>query len=72
MNVSGRPPQLHVESLYSTMLGCIVQRFLQNPEQAKRNIRRQLARQITAFELNLDFVVLAEFSAEALHCDGYT
>jgi hypothetical protein len=53
------------------MLGCIVQGFLQNPEQAQRNIRRQLAWQITAFELNLDFVVLAEFSAEALYGNGY-
>ena len=34
-------PQPHVEVAYATVLGRIVERFLQNAEKTKRSIRRQ-------------------------------
>ena len=68
MNLTGRSPQSHFEVPYSTVFRGIVQGFLQNSEEAKRDVRRQRAWQIVGCEVNFHFLLLAEFSAEA--CDG--
>ena len=63
--------QFHFTMSYSAMLYRIAESFLQNSEQAKRNIRRQGAWQITSSEVNLDILLTPKFYAEASHGYGY-
>jgi hypothetical protein len=54
------------------MLRGIVEGFLQNPIEAKRNVRRQGAGQIMGLEIDFHSLLLAEFFAEASHSGGNT
>ena len=65
MNLIRRSPQSHFKVSYSTVFRRIVEGFLQNSEEAQRNVRRQVARQIVDVEVNLNFLLLGELLAEA-------
>ena len=65
MNLAGRSPQSHFEVANATVFGGIAEGFLQNPEEAKRNVGRQNGRQIVGLEINLHFLLRLEFVAEA-------
>ena len=67
MNLIRRSPQFNFEVAYPTVFCRVMQGFLQNSEEAKRNVRRQRDWQIVDFAVNLHFLLLAEFSAEASH-----
>jgi len=67
MNLTRRSPQLHFEVPYPTVFCRVVEGFLQNSEEAERNVRRQRAGQIVDFEVNLHLLLLAELLAETSH-----
>src|SRR5208282_4134998 len=67
MNLIGRSPQPHFEVPNPTVFRRIVQGFLQNSEEAKRNVRRQFARQIVVSEVYLRFLLLSKFLTESSH-----
>ena len=64
MNLFRRSPQSHFKVPYPTVFCRIVQSLLQYSEEAKGNVRRQRDWQIVGFEVNLHFLLLAEFLAE--------
>jgi hypothetical protein len=70
MDLTRRCPQSHFEVPHSTVLRRIVESFLQNSEEAQRNVRRQRAWLILEFEVNLRFLLLPELLAEA--SDGHS
>jgi hypothetical protein len=70
MDLTRRSPQSHFEVPHSTVLRRIVESFLQNSEEAQRNVRGQRAWQILEFEVNLRFLLLPELLAEA--SDGHS
>ena len=72
MNLAGRSPQLHFKVRNPAMLRGVMERFLQNPEETERNVRRRWAWQIVSFEVDLHFLLLCEFATEASHGDGNT
>ncbi len=71
MNLPLRSPQAYFEVSYATVFRRIVEGFLQNSEEAKRDIRRQRAGQIVGFEVNLHLLLLPKFLAEASHGGSY-
>ena len=67
MNLIRRSPQAHFEVPYSAVFHRIVEGFLQNSEEAQRRVRLQRAGQIMAGKVNVHFLLLSEFFAEASH-----
>jgi len=65
LNLTRRSPQSHLEVANATVFGGIAESFLQNSEEAKRNVRRQRGRQIVASEINFHFLLRFEFLTEA-------
>jgi L-lactate utilization protein LutB len=57
--------QFNLEVPFSTMLRRIEQRFLQHSEEGKGNLQRQTAWHLMAFEVNFNFMLVGELSAEA-------
>jgi hypothetical protein len=72
MNFARCSPQSHFEVSYPTVLCRIVERFLQNSEEAKRSVWLQMAWQIVVLEVNLHVLLRAEFSAETSDGGRYT
>jgi hypothetical protein len=60
-------PQAHFEVSSPTMFRRIMQSFLQDSKETKRSIGGQKDRNIIRVEVNLYFLLLAEFSAKASH-----
>src|SRR5438309_9820851 len=67
MNLIRRSPQSNFEVPYPTVFCGIMEGFLQNSEEAKRSVWRHRAGKIMGLEVNLQFLLLAEFLAEASH-----
>ena len=63
MNHIRRSPQSYFEVPYPAVLYRIVESFLQNPEEAKRNVRWHRVWQIVGLKVNLHSLLVAEFSA---------
>ena len=64
-------PQLHFEAPDPAVFCRIVEGFLQNSEEAKRNVRRQRGWQIADFEVDLHLLLLPELLAESSHGGSY-
>ena len=58
-------PQSHLEVPHSTVLCRVMQSFLQHSKKAEGNLGGQGSWQILCLEINLHFLLLAEFLAEA-------
>src|SRR5205809_4887527 len=71
MNLIRLSPQSRFDPPHPTVFRRIVEGFLQNTEEAKRNVRRQRAGQIVTSQVDLHVLPLAEFFAEASHGDSY-
>lgn len=70
VNFIRRSRQAHYEAFCTAVFCRIVESFLQDSEQAERNVRPQRTGYIIASEVNLHVLLLAEFPAEALHGGG--
>ena len=72
LNLTGRSPQSHLEVANATVFGGIAESFLQNSEEAKRNVQRQSSRQSVASEINFHFLLRFEFLTEAFRSHSKT
>src|SRR4029077_19189865 len=71
MNGVSSSTKMHIEMPDPAVSHRVVQRFLEDPEETERHLRRYTLRHVLAAEINLDVFLPRELPTETPHCSDH-